>query len=35
MDFTFGGMVFPNEGATVLGNNFSTAPGGKGANQAC
>ncbi len=26
--------VFPNEGQTVLGENFSKAPGGKGANQA-
>lgn len=34
MDYTFGSTVIPNEGETVLGNNFSFAPGGKGANQA-
>lgn len=34
-DFTFAGKIIPGEGATVLGENFSTAPGGKGANQAC
>lgn len=26
---------FPKEGETILGNNFSTSNGGKGANQAC
>ena len=26
--------VFPKEGQTVLGYSYSTAPGGKGANQA-
>ena len=26
---------FPKEGETILGNNFSTTNGGKGANQAC
>jgi len=35
MDFAFGGTGFPNEGAAVLGSSFSTAPAGKGANQAC
>ena len=34
MDYTFGSTVIPREGETVLGNNFSFAPGGKGANQA-
>jgi len=35
MDYTFGGPRFPSEGETVIGDTFSTAPGGKGANQAC
>lgn len=34
-DFTFAGKIIPGEGSTVLGESFSTAPGGKGANQAC
>lgn len=34
MDYTFGSTVVPREGETVLGNSFSFAPGGKGANQA-
>lgn len=33
-DFTFAGKIIPTEGSTVLGESFSTAPGGKGANQA-
>ena len=33
-DFTFAGKIIPGEGSTVLGETFSTAPGGKGANQA-
>ena len=35
MDYTFGGDRFPKEGETVMGDSFSTAAGGKGANQAC
>ncbi len=35
MDYTFGGDRFPEEGETVMGDSFSTAAGGKGANQAC
>ena len=35
MDYTFGGSRFPAEGETVMGDSFSTAAGGKGANQAC
>ncbi len=35
MDYTFGGIRFPAEGETVMGDSFSTAAGGKGANQAC
>lgn len=34
-DFTFAGKIIPGEGSTVLGESFATAPGGKGANQAC
>ncbi|MBO4358818.1 MAG: ribokinase [Erysipelotrichaceae bacterium] len=34
MDFTFSTNVFPNEGETIIGTSFKTAPGGKGANQA-
>ena len=34
MDFTFSTNVFPNEGQTVIGNDFKTGPGGKGSNQA-
>lgn len=34
MDFTFSTNVFPNEGETIIGKSFKTAPGGKGANQA-
>lgn len=34
MDMTTNTQVFPNSGETVLGKTFSTAPGGKGANQA-
>lgn len=34
MDQIASTSVFPNEGQTVLGNDFSKAPGGKGANQA-
>ena len=34
MDLIISTGRFPAEGETVLGNNFSTAPGGKGANQA-
>ena len=33
-DFTFASKIIPTEGSTVLGETFSTAPGGKGANQA-
>ena len=35
MDYTFAGNRFPAEGETVMGESFSTAAGGKGANQAC
>lgn len=35
MDYTFAGDRFPREGETVMGDSFSTAAGGKGANQAC
>ena len=35
MDYTFAGGRFPSEGETVMGDSFSTAAGGKGANQAC
>ena len=35
MDYTFGGERFPMEGETIMGDSFSTAAGGKGANQAC
>ena len=34
MDLAFSTKKFPNSGETVFGNRFSTAPGGKGANQA-
>ncbi|MBQ6560000.1 MAG: ribokinase [Erysipelotrichaceae bacterium] len=34
IDFTFSTSVFPNEGETVIGKSFKTAPGGKGSNQA-
>ncbi|MCI2058100.1 MAG: ribokinase [Oscillibacter sp.] len=34
MDLTVGTERFPKSGETVLGRTFSTAPGGKGANQA-
>ncbi len=34
MDLTVSTEIFPNSGETVLGINFSTASGGKGANQA-
>ena len=34
MDLTFSTDIFPNEGETVIGKSFRTAPGGKGANQA-
>lgn len=34
MDMITGTERFPERGATVLGSTFSTAPGGKGANQA-
>lgn len=34
MDLVVETNVFPNEGETVLGENFQTKPGGKGANQA-
>lgn len=34
MDLTVSAQRFPNSGETVLGTNFQTAPGGKGANQA-
>lgn len=34
MDLTFSTNIFPNEGETVIGKSFRTAPGGKGANQA-
>lgn len=34
MDQIASTSVFPNEGQTVLGNDFAKAPGGKGANQA-
>lgn len=34
MDLSAITSVFPDEGQTVLGNEFSMAPGGKGANQA-
>ena len=35
IDYTFVGSRFPAEGETVMGDSFSTAAGGKGANQAC
>ena len=34
MDLIVSAAKFPNTGETVLGKNFQTAPGGKGANQA-
>lgn len=34
MDLIVSTPRFPNAGETVLGSNFTTAPGGKGANQA-
>lgn len=34
MDLTIGTEKFPGSGETVLGKDFRTAPGGKGANQA-
>lgn len=34
MDLIVSAQRFPNAGETVIGNGFSTAPGGKGANQA-
>lgn len=34
MDHIIATDIFPEEGATVLGASFATAPGGKGANQA-
>ena len=34
MDLIVSSSVFPKAGETVLGKSFSTAPGGKGANQA-
>ena len=34
MDFTFSTKHFPNEGETIIGQSFKTAPGGKGSNQA-
>jgi ribokinase len=34
MDLIVSSERFPNSGETVLGTNFQTAPGGKGANQA-
>ena len=33
MDTTSRTKVFPAEGQTVLGESYTTAPGGKGANQ--
>lgn len=34
MDLIVSTPIFPNRGETVLGSGFTTAPGGKGANQA-
>ena len=34
MDLIVNAKRFPDRGETVLGETFSTAPGGKGANQA-
>jgi len=35
MDFVVSVKRLPGPGETVLGNNFTMVPGGKGANQAC
>lgn len=35
MDLTATTHIFPSEGETVLGDKLSSAPGGKGLNQAC
>ena len=33
-DLVFFGKKIPDEGETILGNNFVIGPGGKGSNQA-